>query len=67
MNALFKGMASRSNRDHDMVSAVGLNASSPSDSLPRAMRGAVTGMVDALSIAGIHEHHQHMELPHAWV
>jgi hypothetical protein len=61
MNALINGMASHSRLGHYLELAMGSYASRPSESQTRAMRGSVTGMADALSTAGMHEHRQHTD------
>ena len=62
MSAFCNGAASRFMPTDDVVPPMGSDASSPSESQPRAMRGAVTGMADALSTVGVHEHHQHADV-----
>lgn len=67
MNVFFNGMGSRFIPDEDLVPAMGSYASSPNDSQPRALRGAVIGIVDVFVTVGAHEHRQQSEVRHAWV
>lgn len=62
MNVFLNSMGSLFIPDGDLISPMGPYASSPSESHPRAMRGDVTGMADALSTVGVHEHHQHADV-----
>lgn len=67
MNARSNGMASRFMLGRYLEPAMGFYASSPSESQPRVLRGAVTAMAEDLSTAGVHGHRQLTEVPHAWV
>jgi hypothetical protein len=62
LNALFNGMESHFMSDHDLVPDMGSYGPRPSESQPRALRGAGTGMADVLVAAGVHGHHQHSDV-----
>ena len=62
MSAFCNGAASRFMPTDDLVPPMGSDASGPSESQLPAMHGSVTGMADALSTAGMHEHHQHTDV-----
>ncbi len=62
MRAFYNGAASRFMPNDDLVPATSFDASSPSESQPPAMQGAVTAMVEDLSTSDVHEHHQLKEV-----
>jgi hypothetical protein len=62
VNARSNGMASHFMLGRYLEPAMGFYASSPSESQPRALRGAVTAMVEDLSTVSVHAHRQHSDV-----